>query len=180
MNEFSLTWIITLKKVLKEWKNINHADTNQKKAGVGTWNSETYRNRRQNCGCQRDGGRKKWGLVQWALWVSMSFSFTLWKSSRDLSHNNVNILNTAELYTLKMVKMVNFLPPFKRILLDLSTTMKKRIKKKAGVASYIYCYSVAKSCRTLCSPMLCTPVSAVLHSLPEFAQIDIHWVGDAI
>ena len=40
------------------------------------------------------------------------------------------------------------------------------------------CCSVAKSCLTLCDPMNCrTPDSSVL---PEFAQIHVHWVGDAI
>ena len=46
---------------------------------------------------------------------------------------------------------------------------------------YICCCSMAKSCPTLCDPMDCsTPGSYVLHYLPEFAQIHVHWVGDAI
>ena len=41
--------------------------------------------------------------------------------------------------------------------------------------------SVTRSCPTLCYPMDCSmPGSSVLHSLLEFAQIHIHWVGDAI
>ena len=41
-------------------------------------------------------------------------------------------------------------------------------------------YSVAKLCPILCNPMDCsTPDSSVLHYLPEFAQIYVHWVGDA-
>ena len=45
----------------------------------------------------------------------------------------------------------------------------------------ICCYSVAKSCLTLCDPMDCsTPGSSVLHYLPELAQIYVHWVSDAI
>ena len=40
------------------------------------------------------------------------------------------------------------------------------------------CCSVAKS---LYDPMDCsTPGSPVLHYLPEFVQIHVHWVGDAI
>ena len=40
---------------------------------------------------------------------------------------------------------------------------------------------VAKSCPTLCDPMDCsTPGFSVLHYLPEFAHIHVHWVGDAI
>ena len=46
----------------------------------------------------------------------------------------------------------------------------------------ICCYcSVAKSCPTLCDPMDCsTPGFPILHHLPEFAQIHVHWVSDAI
>ena len=44
-----------------------------------------------------------------------------------------------------------------------------------------YCCSVAESCPTLCDPMdFVTPVPSILHYLPEFAQIHVHWVGDAI
>ena len=41
--------------------------------------------------------------------------------------------------------------------------------------------SVAQSCLTLCNPMDCsTPGLPVHHQLPEFTQIHVHWVGDAI
>ena len=37
------------------------------------------------------------------------------------------------------------------------------------------------SCVRLCDPMDCNmPVLAVPHHLPEFAQVRIHWIGDAI
>ena len=40
---------------------------------------------------------------------------------------------------------------------------------------------ITKSCPTLCNPVdYSTPGSSVLHSLPEFAQIPVHWVSDAI
>ena len=43
------------------------------------------------------------------------------------------------------------------------------------------CYSVAKSCLTFCNHIYCSmPGPSVLHSLPEFAQIHVHWVIDAI
>ena len=43
------------------------------------------------------------------------------------------------------------------------------------------CCSVAKSCPTLCNPMACgVPGSSVLQYLSTFAQIHIHWVGDAL
>ena len=41
--------------------------------------------------------------------------------------------------------------------------------------------SVTESCLTFCDPMNCsTPGFLVLHYLPEFAQIHVHWVSDAI
>ena len=43
------------------------------------------------------------------------------------------------------------------------------------------CFSVAQSCPTLCNPMDCSvPDFPVLHHLPEFAQIHVHWIRDAI
>ena len=37
------------------------------------------------------------------------------------------------------------------------------------------------SCVTLCDPMDCSrPGFPIFHYLPEFAQIHVHWVGDAI
>ena len=41
--------------------------------------------------------------------------------------------------------------------------------------------SVTQRCRTLCDPMNCsTPGLPVHHQLPEFTQIHVHWVSDAI
>ena len=46
---------------------------------------------------------------------------------------------------------------------------------------FICCCSVAKSFPTLCDPMDCSmPGSSVLHWVPEFAQIGVHWFGDAV
>ena len=43
------------------------------------------------------------------------------------------------------------------------------------------CCLVPKSCPTLCDPMDCsTPGSPVLYYLPEFAQIHVYWIADAI
>ena len=44
-----------------------------------------------------------------------------------------------------------------------------------------YCCSVAKLCPTLCDPVdWSTPDFLVLHYLPEFAWIHVHWVSDAV
>ena len=49
------------------------------------------------------------------------------------------------------------------------------------LASSVQFSSVSESCPTLCNPMDCsTPGSPVHHYLLEFAQIHVHWVGDAI
>ena len=43
------------------------------------------------------------------------------------------------------------------------------------------CYSVAKLCLTLWEPIDCSmPESSVFHYIQEFAQIHVHWHGDAI
>ena len=43
------------------------------------------------------------------------------------------------------------------------------------------CCSVAQSCLTLRDPMDCsTPGFPVPQHLPEFAQVHVHWIGDAI
>ena len=42
-------------------------------------------------------------------------------------------------------------------------------------------FSVTKSCLTLCDLMDCsTPCLSVPHHLPEFAQVHVHWISDAI
>ena len=46
---------------------------------------------------------------------------------------------------------------------------------------YMICCWVTKLYLSLCNPMDCsTPGFSVLHCLPEFAQIHIRWLGDAI
>ena len=43
------------------------------------------------------------------------------------------------------------------------------------------CCSVTQSCPTLCDPMDCsTPGLPVPHHLPKFAQVHVHYIGDAI
>ena len=42
------------------------------------------------------------------------------------------------------------------------------------------CFSVTHSCLTLCYPMDCNMPSILVHLLTEFAQTNVHQVGDAI
>ena len=45
----------------------------------------------------------------------------------------------------------------------------------------VCCCSVTKSCLTLCNPTgRTTPGFSVLHCLSQFAQINVHWAGEAI
>ena len=54
-------------------------------------------------------------------------------------------------------------------------------KTKILLFSPYCCCSVAKSCQNLCDSMDCSIlVSSVRRYLPEYSQIHIHWVGDAI
>ena len=68
--------------------------------------------------------------------------------------------------------------------LDLNSSLKSFFSTYwLWAMSYVLCCycSVAKSCLTLCNPMDCsTPGFPVLHYLPEFSQIHVHWVSDVI
>ena len=49
------------------------------------------------------------------------------------------------------------------------------------IYKYCCCCSVAQSCLTLCDPMDCSTTGLpVFHHLPEFAQVHVHCVSDAI
>ena len=65
-----------------------------------------------------------------------------------------------------------------------SPTESKRLLNQISLkneSSFQSVSSVTQSCLTLCNPMDCsTPGPPVHHQLPEFTQIHVHWVGDAI
>ena len=46
--------------------------------------------------------------VQFTNIQNNTFIFARWKDSGDLFYNKVNVFNSTDLYSLKMVKMVNF------------------------------------------------------------------------
>ena len=56
------------------------------------------------------------------------------------------------------------------------------IKKMWYIHEMEYCCcSVTKSCLTLCEPMNCSaPAHPVPQHLLDFAQVHVHWIGDAI
>ena len=48
-------------------------------------------------------------------------------------------------------------------------------------STHCFCHSATQSCLTLCDSMDCsTPGLPVPHHLPEFAQVHVHYIGDAI
>ena len=54
-------------------------------------------------------------------------------------------------------------------------------KGKASIPKLCWCFSVAQSCLTLCNPMNSNiPGLPVPHYLPEFAQVHVHCIDDAI
>ena len=54
-------------------------------------------------------------------------------------------------------------------------------KDPGSVFSSVQFSSVSQSCPTLCDPMDCSMAGfPILHYLPEFAQIHVHWVDEAI
>ena len=58
--------------------------------------------------------------------------------------------------------------------------MNKNVPPIISQVTFRLC-SLTTLCLTLCNPMHCsTPGFLVLHYLPKFAQIHVHWVGDAI
>ena len=71
---------------------------------------------------------------------------------------------------------------FQMFNLDLEKAEEPEIKLLTSVqSSSVQSSSVAQSCLTLCDPMNCsTPGLPVHHQLPEFTQIHVHWVSDAI
>ena len=57
----------------------------------------------------------------------------------------------------------------------------KKYAEQQGNVNRNCCCLVTKSCLTLCNPMDCSmAVLPVLHHLQEFAQVHVHWIGDAI
>ena len=62
-----------------------------------------------------------------------------------------------------------------------SLFINKKFKISVLISKICFCCSVAQSCLTRCNPMDCsTPGLPVHRQLPDFAQLHVHSVGDAI
>ena len=68
-----------------------------------------------------------------------------------------------------------------RDILNIFQTFKNVFMNVLHLCGSLCCCSVTQSCLTLWDPMDCsTPGFPVLDYVPEFAQIHVHWVDDAI
>ena len=115
-------------------------------------------------------------------------------SAQDLPQLSLRLLNYSSAFRLFFFHFFFFLyPPHPHCLPNLiqAATRPQRLAWTGlGIwGSFIYFLqfwdpqfsSVTQSCPTLCNPMECSmPGFPVHHQLPEFAEIHVHWVGDAI
>ena len=86
------------------------------------------------------------------------------------------------LISVKITNLPVTIPPFPSPCIDLSVLCLNHIDSlKIVKATSVQFSSVAQSCLTLCDPMnRSTPGLPVHHQLPEFTQIHVHRVSDAI
>ena len=111
------------------------------------------------------------------------FKTEKWKESSYLALNFFRPLaNPHMLPVMYLYIIFPMLPPWEMSQKILCAT-KVTENRNSSWSEFIVqsCRSVTKSCLTLCSPMDCsTPGLPVPHHLLEFAQVHVHWVGDAI
>ena len=70
---------------------------------------------------------------------------------------------------------------WKHITNETTQIIREEINRRRKNTGELQVSSVAQSCPTLCDPMNCSmPGLPVHHQLPEFTQIHVHWVRDAI
>ena len=100
-------------------------------------------------------------------------SFPVHHQLRELAQTHVHWVSDAYTESTGNIKIIRFYYlPFA------SNHVKLHLHKRR---KNISCCFIVKSCLTLCDLMDCSmPGFPVLHYLPEFAQIHMHWVGDAI
>ena len=126
--------------------------------------------------CLSKAQKKVWGFINWTTWIISSTRSSLTPSTHACC--------------------LSFPTPFKQVQLSLcshwhvpldmcfnlniSFITDESDRQECGLGSFCCC-SVAQSCVTLCNPMDCsTSGLPVPHYLPEFAQVHIHWIPDAI
>ena len=78
---------------------------------------------------------------------------------------------------------INILVPIKHRLQNMCSFITQTLKNVLSCVYIIHkcCCSVTQLCLTLCDPMDCsTPGLPVPHHLPEFAQVHVPCIGDAV
>ena len=101
-----------------------------------------------------------------------------WIPSQEPRHHPkcLPLLSTSPFFTFSDLSM---LPHLSELGEMLRHVLKQNNKNTCWMNCCCYCF-VAKLCPTLCDPLDCSTLSfPVLHCLQEFAQMHVHWVGDA-
>ena len=102
-----------------------------------------------------------------------------WENEGDAEIPDVSLLSSVKLFLIRKWKSQKIL-----ILVSFLIEDHKLSDQTIGTFNWLSlccCCSVAKLCLILCNLVDdSTPDSSVLHCPPEFPQICVHWVGDAI
>ena len=116
-----------------------------------------------------------WNMIQWKV-------YTLWAPVSIKSQVSLDEVKWAA----DSLEYLSFGPPLHLV----SSSPSDKISlifspnilfSKLSVDCSELFFSVAQSCLTLCAPMDCSIAGfPVLQQLPEFAQTDVHQVGDSI
>ena len=179
----------------------NPTDPKEKTYRKGHWGSP--RKQRARCSCNEDR-RQEAPPIHPEQLLSDPLSNTsteprtsgiqgkhlMWKSLKQTESSFLE--DTDYVWRLKLLTITAF---FRKIKVYYSLEKKWRYAKEETCKeqqnhileenktkqNIICCFSVTQSHPTLCDPMDCSiPGFPVLHCLPELAQIQVHWVGDAI
>ena len=98
-----------------------------------------------------------------------------WRNGLSLTQNTV-LWITRGLFRPGLLEAVVVLPG-----VATSLFINKKFKISVLISKICCCCSVTQSCLTRCNPMDCSTLGLPVHrQLPDFAQLHVHSVGDAI
>jgi len=110
-------------------------------------------------------------------WYQLSLSTQSWNISFTLNYSLSSIWLVMSLLPSKCHRLDPFLHATHHL-----PSFSNSVYFRSVVWSHCCCcFSVAKSCLTLCNSINCsTPGFPILHYLLKLAQTPVHWIGDAI